>query len=399
MPKTSAKAAAFTESVIREMTRLATLHSAPGRPVVNLAQGFPDFPAPQEVKAAAQQAIAEDVNQYAVTWGAAPLRRAIAADALRHHSWRVDPDSEVTVTCGATEGMIASLMAVLDPGDELLVPEPFYENYGADAVLAGARPVHVPLDAPTPERQTFALDPDRLRAAVTPRTRGIVLNSPNNPSGLVLSRDELEAVRDLCVEHDLVAFTDEIYEHIVHDGARHVPLATLDGMAERTCTVNALSKTFSVTGWRVGWVIAPPGLTSAVRKVHDFLTVGAPAPLQQAGAVALGLPDDYFAGLAAFYGARRERMLEILRGVGLEPVVPAGAYYTLADCTPFADSDEEFALRLVRDVGVACVPGSSFFTPESPQRRRWVRFAFCKTMETLDEAAERLSSLNGEARR
>jgi aspartate/methionine/tyrosine aminotransferase len=392
MPSPSLKAGQFTESVIREMSRLAAAHSRPERPVVNLAQGFPDFPAPPQVKDAARDAIARDVNQYAITWGSAALRTAIAADCRRHHGWVVDPETEITVTCGATEGMIAALMAVLDPGDELLVLEPFYENYGADAVLSGAVPVHVPLDPPTPERPAFWLDPARLRAAVTPRTRGIVINTPNNPTGLVLSREELEAVRDLCVEFDLVAFTDEIYEHIVYDGARHIPLATLDGMAERTCTVNALSKTFSVTGWRVGWVIAPPGLTGAVRKVHDFLTVGAAAPLQEAGAVALGLPDDYFAGLAAFYEARRDRMVAILRGVGLEPVVPRGAYYALADCSPFSDDDVRFAQWLVADVGVACVPGSSFFRPGSPGATKYVRFAFCKTMDTLDQAAERLES-------
>ena len=405
MPRASAKASQFTESVIREMTRLAAAHSTPERPVVNLAQGFPDFPAPPEVKEAARAAIAADVNQYAITWGAPGLRRAIAADCARHHGWPVDPEREITVTCGATEGMVAALMAVLDPDDELMVFEPFYENYGADAVLSGARPVHVPLDAPTAGRPGFALDPEKVRAAITPRTRGIVVNSPNNPTGLVLDRADLEALRDLCVEFDLVAFTDEIYEHIVYDGARHIPLATIDGMAERTCTVNALSKTFSVTGWRVGWVIAPPELTGAVRKVHDFLTVGAAAPLQEAGAVALGLPDEYFAGLGAFYRERRDRMAGILRDAGLEPVVPRGAYYMLADCSPFAPpgagADVAFAQRLIAELGVACVPGSSFYrapgtmgAPAGPSAgSRYVRFAFCKTMDTLDAAAERLAGL------
>ena len=393
MPRASAKASQFTESVIREMTRLAAAHSTPQRPVVNLAQGFPDFPAPPEVKEAARAAIASDVNQYAITWGAPALRRAIAADCARHHGWSVDPEREITVTCGATEGMVAALMAVLDPDDELIVFEPFYENYGADAVLSGARPVHVRLDAPTAGSPGFALDPEKVRAAITPRTRGIVVNSPNNPTGLVLERADLEALRDLCVEFDLVAFTDEIYEHIVYDGARHIPLATIDGMAERTCTVNALSKTFSVTGWRVGWVIAPPELTGAVRKVHDFLTVGAAAPLQEAGAVALGLPDEYFAGLGDFYQERRDRMAGILRDAGLEPVVPRGAYYMLADCSRFGMDDTAFAKRLVAELGVACVPGSSFFRADAPERSHYVRFAFCKTMDTLDAAAERLAGL------
>jgi aspartate/methionine/tyrosine aminotransferase len=388
MPRTSAKADAFSESVIREMSRLAVAHSTPERPVVNLAQGFPDFAAPEEVTEAAVAAIRDGVNQYAITWGAKAFRDAIAAAALRQHGWVVDPETDLTVTCGATEGMIASLLATIDPGDEVIVFEPFYENYGPDAVLSGARPSFVPLDP----ADGFALDADRLEAAVTARTRGIIINSPNNPTGKVFDCAELEVIRDLCVRHDLIAFTDDIYEHIVYGDAAHIPLATLEGMAERTCAVNALSKTFSVTGWRVGWVTAPPALTSAIRKVHDFLTVGAAAPLQAAGAVAMGLPAPYFSGLAEFYRERRDLLCRVLDEVGLSPIVPDGAYYAMADISSFAASDIEFTKRLIADPGVAVVPGSSFFR-EPSLGDRWVRFAFCKELETLRAAAERLRAV------
>jgi aminotransferase len=286
--------------------------------------------------------------------------------------------------------MLAALLAVVDPGDEVIVFEPFYENYGADTVLSGAVPRYVPLHAV----DGFALDRDRLAAAVTPRTRGIIVNSPNNPTGKVFDRSELEAIRDLCVKHDLVAFTDEIYEHIVYDGAQHVPLATLEGMAGRTCTISALSKTFSVTGWRVGWVIAPPELTAAVRKVHDFLTVGAPAPLQEAGAVAVRMGNDYYQGLSAFYLRRRDLLVDILATAGLTPIVPRGAYYTMVDCSPFAADDVAFSTRLIAELGVACVPGSSFYSRPALGAGT-VRFAFCKQTATLEAAGERLTGLAG----
>jgi len=292
----SRKARSFTESVIREMTRLCRAHGA-----VNLAQGFPDFAAPREIKDAACRAIEADVNQYAITWGAKGFRDAIAAKAERVYGMSVDPEREVAVTCGATEAMIASILAVVDPGDEVVVFEPFYENYGPDAILAGAVPRFVPLRPPD-----WSFDPDELAAAFSSATRGLIFNTPNNPTGKVFDRGELETIAQLCRKWDVVCFSDEIYEHIVYDGARHVPIATLPGMADRTVTINALSKTYSVTGWRVGWTIASPELTSGIRKVHDFLTVGAAAPLQEAGAAALALPDAYYRELADAYRGRRD---------------------------------------------------------------------------------------------
>src|SRR6187397_2065706 len=310
----SRKAESFTESVIREMTRLAMAHDA-----VNLAQGFPDFACPPELKEAAKAAIDADINQYAITWGARDFREAIAAKTTRHYPcWSVDPETDLTVTCGATEGMIAAMMAVLDPGDEVIVFEPFYENYGPDAILSGAVTRYVTLRAPD-----WTFDPGELAAAFNDRTRAIIVNTPNNPTGKVFARDELEAIAALCRRWDAIAITDEIYEHIVYDGARHVPLMTLDGMAERTVAINSMSKTFSVTGWRVGWAVAPPALAAGVRKVHDFLTVGAPAPLQQAAAFALDLPDAYFSELAAHYQARRDRVIAMLERAGLRCAVPA----------------------------------------------------------------------------
>ena len=380
MPRISRKAESFTESVIREMTRLCVAHGA-----VNLAQGFPDFAAPEEVKEAARQAITADLNQYAITWGAKPFRDAITAKAARTYGWTVDPEREITVTCGATEAMIASILAVVDPGEEILAFEPFYENYGPDAILAGATPRFVPLHPPD-----WSFDPDALRAAVTPKTRGIVLNTPNNPTGKVFSREELQTIADLAIAHDLVVFSDEIYEHILYEGT-HVPIATLPGMGERTVTINALSKTYSVTGWRVGWAIASPHLTSAIRKVHDFLTVGAAAPLQAAGAVALALPPAYYADLARGYRERRDVLVGALQEAGFACTAPAGAYYVLADVRGLTDEDDAaFARRLVVDPGLGAVPGSSFWRPGAKEGKRLIRFAFPKKLETLREAARRL---------
>ena len=373
----------FTESVIREMTRVAREHDA-----INLAQGFPDFPAPDLLKDAACRAIREDVNQYAVTWGAPSLRRALEEKYSALYGMEIDGDREVTVTCGATEAMAAVLLALVDPGDEVLVPEPFYENYGPDAILCDAVPVHLPLEPPE-----FRLDPERMESLVTPRTRAIVLNSPNNPTGRVFDRQELEAVARLCIEHDLLAVTDEIYEHILYRG-EHIPLATLEGMRERTVTVSGASKTFSVTGWRVGTIVAPERFTAAIRKVHDFLTVGAPAPLQEAVAAAMTqLGPEYYSELREGYRERGEVLHEALVAAGFGCTRPEGAYYIMADISELTDmTDDAFSRWLAREVGVAPVPGSSFFS-DPADGRHLVRFAFCKRVETLREAGERLAVL------
>ena len=379
----SAKASRFTESVIREMTRLASLHGA-----VNLSQGFPDFPAPEEIKEAARRAVTADVNQYAITWGARPLREAIARKFTALYGTPIDPEREVTVTCGSTEAMIAALLSLVDPGDEVVVFEPFYENYGPDAILSGAVPRFVRLRPPS-----WSFDPEELAAAFSPRTRAIIVNTPNNPTGKVFSREEMEAIAALCRRHDAVAITDEIYEHILYDGARHVPMAALPGMAGRTITINGMSKTYGVTGWRVGWALAPEVLTAAIRKVHDFLTVGAAAPLQQAGVTALSLPASYYEELAQGYARRRDRLIGILEVAGFRVHRPKGAYYLMTEIDALGwDDDVAFVRHLVQEVGVAAVPGSSFY--ENPaEGRRQVRFAFCKKDATLDEAERRLSKL------
>ena len=388
----SAKAEQFTESVIREMTRLAMKHHA-----VNLSQGFPDFAAPEEIKEAARQAIAHDINQYAITWGAKPLRDAVVEKFARTQGVPYDPEREITVCCGSTEAMMSAMMAIINPGDEIVVFEPFYENYGPDAILSGASPRFVKLRPPD-----WSFDEKELSAAFGPHTKAIILNTPNNPTGKVFTRSELEFIRDLCVRWNTYCITDEIYEHILYDGAQHISMAAIDGMRDHTIVVNGLSKTYSVTGWRVGWVLAPPGPTQPIRKVHDFLTVGAAAPLQHAGSIALHFPQSYYHKLAATYAAKRERILKILTAAGFTVFKPRGAYYVMTDISGFADPDPvqfpaetkdvRFSKYLVEKVGVAVVPGSSFYNDPRDGASQ-VRFTFCKKVETLAAAEQRLSRL------
>ena len=378
--RTAVRTHTFTESVIRDMTRVARRHGA-----INLAQGFPDFPAPRLLKDAACRAIQDDVNQYAITWGTPNLRAALAAKYAERYGIEVDAEREITVTCGATEAMAAVMLAAVDPGEEVVILEPFYENYGPDSILCDAAPVFVPLSPPD-----FRLDPDRLARAITRRTRAIVINTPNNPSGRVFDRGELDAVARICTERDILAIADEIYEHIIYDG-EHIPLATLPGMRDRTITISGASKTFSVTGWRIGTIVAPSALNSAIRKVHDFLTVGAPAPLQEACAAALdALGGDYYAELARDYRERRDILYRGLRDSGFLCRPPEGAYYIMADFSALSSLDDTaFSTFLARECGVAPVPGSSFYhRPEDG--RKLVRFAFCKRIGTLRRAVSRL---------
>ncbi len=386
--RVSQKAGQFTESVIREMTRLANQHGA-----INLSQGFPDFPAPEFIKKAACDAIRSEINQYAITWGSLSLRQSLARYYQRFYGFEVDPDREMTVCCGATESMISAMLATINPGQNVIIFEPFYENYGADAVISGATPHFVNLD---PEND-FSFDPDELRALATRLqgsggVRALILNTPNNPTGKVFSLLELEQLARLAVEFDFYILTDEIYEHIIYEGEHHL-MATLPGMRERTITISGLSKTFSVTGWRIGYILAPPDVTSAIRKMHDFLTVGAPAPLQEAGARALEAPDSYFEKLRGDYTQRRDFLVGALKESGFRVWEPRGAYYIMAEITGLTDLDDvHFVDWMIRDIGVAAVPGSSFYhRPE--MGRHLIRFAFCKTMDLLKEAAHRLERL------
>lgn len=370
----------FTESVIREMTRLSLQYSA-----INLAQGFPDFSCPPELKNAACDAVQEDYNQYAITWGAQDLREELATRVKHYNSMTFDPQTEITVTCGSTEAMMASMLAIIQPGNEVIVPEPFYENYGPDAQISGAVPRYVQL------RDDFSIDEEEWKSAFSEKTRAIILNTPNNPTGKVFSRQELTFIKDLCIDHNVIAITDEIYEHILYDGKKHVSIGSLDGMQDRTITIGSFSKTYSVTGWRVGYALADREISSRLRKIHDFLTVGAPAPLQHACVVALTLPESYYHDLAREYDRKRRILFEGLRNAGFACQLPEGAYYIFTDISGFGMTDTEFARLLVEKIGVAAVPGSSFYH-EGGQSR--LRFTFSKKDETLQEACRRLENLN-----
>jgi aminotransferase len=383
--RVSRKAGSFTESVIREMTREAIKYGA-----VNLGQGFPDFNAPEDIKLAAQKAIADDKNQYAITWGVKEFRDAIVKKTKWFLDLDVDPETELTVTCGSTEGMIAGMLACVDEGEEVIVFEPFYENYAPDAILSDATPRHVPLYR---NENGFYFEKDELRAAFNEKTKAIIICNPNNPTGKVFSREEMEFIADLCKEFDVICFTDEIYEHIIYGERKHICMAQLDGMRERTVVVNSLSKTYSVTGWRVGYCIAPPDISGAIRKVHDFLTVGAAHPLQVAGAYALSLPESYYEGLKTEYLAKRDFIIPVLQNAGFKCDYPEGAYYVMCDISDFGFSDDvEFTRHLIREIGVAVVPGSSFYHDKN-LGKNFVRFCFCKKDETLEAAAERLQKL------
>jgi aminotransferase len=392
----SKKAASFTESVIREMTREAMKYGA-----VNLGQGFPDFAAPEDIKRKAMEAIADDHNQYAITWGVKSFRDAIVEKTKWFLDLEVDAETEITVTCGSTEGMIAGMMACVDAGEEVIVFEPFYENYAPDAILSDAKPRHVPLYQ---TENGWNFDRDELRNAFNERTKAIIICNPNNPTGKVFTKEELEFIADLCKEFDAICFTDEIYEHIIYnskfkiqnsklDEPKHISMAQIDGMRERTVVVNSLSKTYSVTGWRVGYCIAPPDIIGAIRKVHDFLTVGAAHPLQIAGTYALSLPESYYVELQKEYQLKRDFIVPVLQNAGFKCEMPQGAYYVMTDISDFGfKNDVEFTKFLIREIGVAVVPGSSFYHDKSLGSQQ-VRFCFCKKDETLETAAERLSKL------
>ncbi len=382
-PRVSDRAQRFPESVIREMTRVAAAHGA-----VNLSQGYPDFDPPREVVEAAQRALDNGYNQYSTTWGAPELRDAIVRRAKTFNGIDADPEANLVVTCGSTEAMMAAMLSVINPGDEVVVFEPFYENYGPDAVMSGATPRYARMDWPD-----WRLDEESVKAAFTPKTKAVIVNTPNNPTGKVYSKEELRLLADLCADRDAIAVTDEIYEHIVYDGRRHISLATVGDMADRTITIDGLSKTYSATGWRVGWAIAPKTLADAMRRIHDFLTVGAPHPLQIGAAAALTLPEAYYADLARSYRTKRDRFVAGLHSVGLDCRAPDGAYYVMADFSNFPFEDDwAFAMYLVERLGVATVPGSSFYG-DPKDGSRYIRFMFSKKDETLDEALRRLEPL------
>jgi aminotransferase len=362
------------------MTRVCLRHQG-----VNLAQGFPDFPAPEEIKEAAVRAIQSDFNQYAITWGTPSLREAIAEKFAWYNGVSYDPEKEITVCCGSTEAMIASLMAIVNPGEEVIVFEPFYENYGPDTILCGATPRFVTLHEPD-----WSFDPQELSKTFNNNTKAIILNTPNNPTGKVFSYEELKFISDLCMKWGVIAVTDEIYEHILYDGAKHISIASLPGMREQAITINSISKTYSLTGWRVGWAIASARLTASIRKVHDFLTVGSPHPLQEAAAMALRIDRGYYRTLAEQYRERRDFLLQALKDAGFRVYRPHGAYYIMTDVGHLGFTDDvKFAFYLVEKIGLATVPGSSFYSASSLGSTK-IRFCFPKKMETLQQATRKL---------
>jgi aspartate/methionine/tyrosine aminotransferase len=376
----------FTESVIREMTRISDSMGG-----YNLSQGFPDFECCDEIKEAACRAIRNNLNQYPVTFGEPELREAISKKALWYNKIQCDPETDITVTCGATEAMIASLKAIINPGDEVIIFEPFYENYGPDTILSGAKPRYVTLVAPD-----WHYEYDDLQNSFNNKTKAIIINSPNNPTGKVFSLEELEEIAGLCRKWDCYVITDEIYEHILYDGLKHISMASLDGMAERTITINSISKTYSVTGWRVGWAIAPGDLTNRIRKVHDFLTVGAPTPFQNAASIALEFPPEYYEKLLERYLSARNLLYESLLNSGLKPSLPEGSYYIMADYSELdriipSKDDFDFSVKLIQKTGIATVPGFSFYS--SRKITKQIRFAFCKKPETLNIVKTKLSKL------
>ena len=380
----SEKADRFEESVIREMTRLANRYNA-----INLAQGFPDFPAPEFLKEFAKEFIDRDYNQYAITWGTKSIRYAISKKYKRFYDLDYDPESEITVCCGSTECMISAMLGVVNPGEEVIVVEPFYENYGPDAIICGAKPVFLPMEGPE-----FRITEENLKKVFNRKTKAIILNSPHNPTGKVFSIEELNLIADFCKRYDVIVITDEIYEHIIYDDLMHIPIATLPGMRDRTITISGVSKTFSVTGWRIGYILAPEKLTKGIRKIHDFLTVGAPAPLQEACAKAIDTSDDYYSELKKFYEYRRDLLYNSLKDIGFKAVKPEGAYYILCEFDNFGfDDDVKFTEYLIKEIGVAVVPGSSFFSKENFNGKKYIRFCFCKKEETLNKAIERLKRL------
>jgi len=381
MPQTSYRTSTFNESVIRRMTRVAAQHGA-----INLSQGFPDFDPPECLLQAAERTARNGPHQYAVTWGAQDFRAALAKKQSRFMGLPLDADENFVVTCGSTEAMMAAMMTACNPGDKVIIFSPFYENYVADTILSGAEPIYVPLHPPD-----FSFDPAELRRAFEQRPKALVLCNPSNPCGKVFTREELLQIAALAEEFDTFVLTDEVYEHIVYAPHRHTYFASLPGMFERTISCSSLSKTYSITGWRLGYVIAPPAIVNEARKVHDFLTVGAAAPLQAAAITALELPDSYYADLLAGYAEKRDLFLGYLDAAGLTYSRPQGAYYVMVNISEFGwDDDVEFCEWLARKVGVAAVPGSSFFREPV---RNLIRFHFAKRSETLAAAGERLLKL------